>query len=185
MWFWVPFAILLRSWLIFQPSSENMKGQHVDDVVIMSSNWVERRRQSRGQQSGWPYSAAFADLFVKKKIMKAGASSENMKGQHVDDFFLLTYVNSGQSIWPVIRSLDRINDRIDFLNYGIHTVYGSRRNLEIVWSVCARACLEWNFLVFVGPNCPLNHNPRERRSYIPSLRGEKDFYGQRNPNYHW
>ena len=89
MWFWVPFAILLRSWLIFQPSSENMKGQHVDDVVIMSSNWVERRRQSRGQQSGWPYSAAFADLFVKKKIMKAGASSENMKGQHVDEFFFV------------------------------------------------------------------------------------------------
>jgi len=51
LWFWVPFAILLRSWLIFQPSSENMKGQHVDDAVIRSSNWVGRR--SLGHVAFW------------------------------------------------------------------------------------------------------------------------------------
>jgi|EndMetStandDraft_9_1072997.scaffolds.fasta_scaffold04272_3 hypothetical protein len=53
LWFWVPFAILLRSWLIFQPSSENMKGQHVDDAVIRSSNWVGRRRRSWGHVAFW------------------------------------------------------------------------------------------------------------------------------------
>ena len=98
LWFWVPFAILLRSWLIFQPSSENMKGQHVEyDAVIRSLNWVGRRRRSWGQRSGWPYSVAFADLLVRKKIMEAGAPSENMKGQHVDDFFLSTRVNPSNS----------------------------------------------------------------------------------------
>jgi hypothetical protein len=105
LWFWVPFAILLRSWLIFQPSSENMKGQHVEyDAVIRSLNWVGRRRRSWGQRSGWPYSVAFADLLVRKKIMEAGAPSENMKGQHVDDFFFCqpgsTHLTRDSITWP-------------------------------------------------------------------------------------
>jgi len=103
LWFWVPFAILLRSWLIFQPSSENMKSQHIDDAVIRSSNWVRRRRRSWGQWSGWPYLVAFADLLVKKKIMEAGAPSENIKGHHVDDFLVWTgstYLTRDPITWP-------------------------------------------------------------------------------------
>ena len=46
-------------------------------------------------------------------------------------FFLLTRVNPGQPIWPVTRSLDRVDDRVGFQNYGCETGFG---DAEQQWS---------------------------------------------------
>jgi len=45
-----------------------------------------------------------------------------------------------------------------------------------LFGACVRVFGEEISRVLWGPTAPLNHNPRERRSCIPSLRGEKDFY---------
>jgi hypothetical protein len=43
-------------------------------------------------------------------------------------FFGLTRVNSDQPIWPVTRSLDQVDDRIGFQNYGFDLSYKLVRN---------------------------------------------------------
>jgi len=50
-------------------------------------------------------------------------------------FFGLTRVNPGHPIWPVTRSLDRVNDRIGFQNYACKNPasHGST-------SICRHAC---------------------------------------------
>jgi len=68
--------------------------------------------------------------------MEAGAPSENMKGQHVDDFF---WVEPGQPIWPVTQSLDRVDDRVGFQNYG--------------WMSSRSSCLTFPGCQDCGSNC--------------------------------
>jgi len=38
-------------------------------------------------------------------------------------FFGLTLVNPDQPIWPVTRSLDRVDNRVEFQNYGFNILW--------------------------------------------------------------
>jgi hypothetical protein len=40
-------------------------------------------------------------------------------GVNLEFRFVFFWVNPGQPIWPVTRSLDRVNDRVGFQNYAI------------------------------------------------------------------
>jgi hypothetical protein len=41
-----------------------------------------------------------------------------LQALHIWKIFGLTRINPGQPIWPVTRSLDRVNHRVGFQNYG-------------------------------------------------------------------